>query len=571
MKKIAFGAIFLALCAAALQAAGPPAPLAAQDADDTQDVLYVGQPHPVLIRLHVRMDGLSIFERWEKAMTRFFQHLDRNGSGSLDRIEAERMPSVQMMFQFIQGNPLIPFNARARRPMVPFAELDRDRDGKVTLEEFKNYYARNGAGPVQIQAAFAVYNPGTQDSLSDALFNLLDTNRDGKLSRAELENAEKVLMKLDTDDNELISQQEVGLATPPGDRQLLELQLALARSGRLQQAQSNLMLISRDDGRRASGKLQIARDVLARYDRNKDGKLSREEIGFPRALFDRLDRNGDGMLDVLELVRWTRDNPSGEFTIRLRDTRPAVTRGAVVQQPIDRRDDMGVSLDGVRINVVPQPSAISAGRDRYLLNLFDQADAQKKGFVSLKQVEGQQFIYLRGLFTLADRNSDGRLTKAELEDYLDVVNALRATQISLSLVSAGRGLFQVLDANGDGQLSIREMRNAWKRLAAYDTDGDGCISRSEFPFQFNLNVGAGMAAARFAPPVALVRSAARSGVRAPARGPVWFRKMDRNGDGDVSLSEWLGTREQFDEIDTDRDGLISLAEAEAYDRLKRSK
>ena len=51
------------------------------------------------------------------------------------------------------------------------------------------------------------------------------------------------------------------------------------------------------------------------------------------------------------------------------------------------------------------------------------------------------------------------------------------------------------------------------------------------------------------------------------RGPAWFRKMDRNADGDVSPREWLGTEEEFRKIDTDGDGLISPEEAERYDEL----
>ena len=45
--------------------------------------------------------------------------------------------------------------------------------------------------------------------------------------------------------------------------------------------------------------------------------------------------------------------------------------------------------------------------------------------------------------------------------------------------------------------------------------------------------------------------------------------MDRNGDGDISRSEFLGTKTEFDAIDTDHDDLISLAEAEAFDRKMR--
>ena len=55
----------------------------------------------------------------------------------------------------------------------------------------------------------------------------------------------------------------------------------------------------------------------------------------------------------------------------------------------------------------------------------------------------------------------------------------------------------------------------------------------------------------------------------PTAGPLWFRKMDKNRDGDVSRREFLGTDEQFRQIDADGDGLISAEEAERYDAQRR--
>ena len=39
--------------------------------------------------------------------------------------------------------------------------------------------------------------------------------------------------------------------------------------------------------------------------------------------------------------------------------------------------------------------------------------------------------------------------------------------------------------------------------------------------------------------------------------------MDKNGDGDITLREFLGTKEQFKNLDKNGDGFIELSEAEA--------
>ena len=48
---------------------------------------------------------------------------------------------------------------------------------------------------------------------------------------------------------------------------------------------------------------------------------------------------------------------------------------------------------------------------------------------------------------------------------------------------------------------------------------------------------------------------------APGEGPLWFRRMDRNRDGDVSWREFLGPSDRFVRIDADGDTLIDAAEA----------
>ena len=39
--------------------------------------------------------------------------------------------------------------------------------------------------------------------------------------------------------------------------------------------------------------------------------------------------------------------------------------------------------------------------------------------------------------------------------------------------------------------------------------------------------------------------------------------MDRNGDGDLTLKEFLGDEAEFRQLDADRDGLIAAGEAVA--------
>jgi hypothetical protein len=45
-------------------------------------------------------------------------------------------------------------------------------------------------------------------------------------------------------------------------------------------------------------------------------------------------------------------------------------------------------------------------------------------------------------------------------------------------------------------------------------------------------------------------------------GPEWFRRMDRNQDGELTWREFLGPRSAFEQLDRDDSGWIDAPEAE---------
>jgi len=141
--------------------------------------------------------------------------------------------------------------------------------------------------------------------------------------------------------------------------------------------------------------------------------------------------------------------------------------------------------------------------------------------------------------------------------------------MTLTVTDHGPGLFDLIDADRDGRLSLRELRTAWDRIAPWDTGKVGAITREQIPRQYALTVDRGMIDERFRR-VPFRGGSAPGGGPISSRGPAWFRKMDRNGDGDVSLREWLGTEEDFKKVDLDGDGLISAEEAEKADAWFRA-
>jgi Ca2+-binding EF-hand superfamily protein len=321
----------------------------------------------------------------------------------------------------------------------------------------------------------------------------------------------------------------------------------------------------------------LAQRLLQKYDKDKKESLSRAEIGLGQALFEWLDADHDGQLDETELGKFAGQPPDIELIVRTGEPTqgqrsvevshsrhgptppaPAICAGGSETLLITLADEqIGVVAPPER----PNPFSLIRSSRQFYVQQFQAADTENKGYVERTKVMNPQSRFLFAIFPLADRDGDGNLTRRELNAFLDLHEKAGLCATGLELTTSGRGLFEILDANRDRRLGQRELRSAWSRLAIWDRNGDGLIAPRELPQQFQLVFGRGQPFRR-AGRLADIASMNATSVN----GPLWFRKMDKNGDGDVSPREFLGTPEDFRRIDTNGDGLIDAQEAEAADR-----
>ena len=541
----------------------PDSAFAALGDDAVQDLVILGENRPILVRLRVMIGDRSFRSAWLEGAKTLHAQLDRDGDGKLTVAEAD---AGGLPLLVAPANP----NPAAARPAV---DVDvKPKDGVISVDELVEVL-RNSSGPFRVQV------DRVGDRRTDALFDHLDRDKDGQLTRPERESLVGALRKLDRDDNELIGEAEVAA----GGGLPVAAPAIMGRTARDATAPPVVELVA------GESPLRVVRLLLRKYDTGSsrgpgktDSRLSPEEFAIPSQTFKAVDTSGDGLLNTEELRKYLAQNPTDilvdvALTAKL-NSRPLVRGQGVGETPpeglaIHPLGDGVVEVDIGTIRLDIRVDDGSGGIDTASRNLharFDATDANQDGYLEEAETDqnnGQPPF--AGLFRPIDRDGDGKITPTELDAFVARQAESSRGRLTLSASNEGRALFGMLDLDRDRQLGAREVLDASARISACDRDRDGRIIPDEIPHHIQLTLIRGDVSTILAPapgnPAVLSRVNAvfvPNSTR-PANGPAWFRRMDRNRDGDVSRREFLGTLNQFDRLDSDHDGLLGPAEAEA--------
>ena len=522
-------------------------PQSSSESFDRARLIVLAPNGPVLADLRISVSGLP-YRQWVGKY--LAQQLDVNRSRSLSTQELELL-SVQLR-QLLSISSI---------DDLPGLAADDPQATSLATDQFAEWM-RN-----RLPKSFFI--SALPKSADDAvrISSLLDTDLDGSISADELKIAPRTLRFRDLDDDQTYSVSE-----------LMPYRDPRTQDASLSPDAANLPFLEVTDDESAA---TAAVKLIHRY--GHDGVLSVASLRLPtttqtaasQSMPDNLSQDGLARLltsDVAHLVV--------EFKLSDKANRSDVT--CMISQGNESFctvlnkafGSVRVAVDSMPINIVARGGG--ANNRAYLRGFLGQNFLMSDGDKNQYLDEGE-FAGLSGSlaqagvnadFRAVDINNDAMLVRDELFGFVDREIISTSSRIEVTVEQDGKTMFGLMDTNKDRRLSPRELAEAIFVLQPYDLSGDGRFADEELGIEYNLTIGLGRPEVR--------RNNVMNTNRSPGmmnsgdailpgqgdlEGPEWFRRMDRNRDGDVSRREFIGTAAMFAELDQNGDSLIAADEA----------
>jgi Ca2+-binding EF-hand superfamily protein len=453
---------------------------------------------PLLVDVHITIGGKPLATAFDELVKRVLDTGDSDHDG-----QATWKELVADRTYLEKEMPKAPA-ADSRQMKTLIERYDENRDGKIQPGEAAAWLGRDAgssAKPFAVRSTRA-YRPDPR--ATSQVWQLIDGDGDGQLTNDEIAGASDRLLALDADDDRVLA---------PTEMASLREQLAAAGQQRPYVArEANHYAVMQLGPQLDIERLQYLLSDL--YAPQQDlGPSSFSGLSKP---YQALDANGDGWFDGDELGS-------------IRTVAPHMRLEVAFSEAADEKPGVvAIEVNALtpEVEIVARPAA-----DRAVVAL------------------GSTRLMISAHQLAAKPDAEPNTGQAASKD-----------QVRLMVHDQVDALFEVLDSNADGRLGEREISQCSQRLAERDNNGDRQLAGDEFPYSMVVAFLRGEAANErsfYVPPSAAVL--ATKSDKAPAAS--WFTHADLNGDGDVSRREFLGSGEQFDRIDANKDGYIGPLEA----------
>lgn len=427
-----------------------------------------GEGHVQDVVIRVSVGDQSYHENWGAAVDSIFRFADTDLSGSIDEREARLVPSAKGV-RLSLGTGFVP-------PVDPVGTVRRDilggRDGPCDREALHRYYAHHGVGCLPIGHG-ELPNTG---AITTALVRFLDGDGDGGLSEPEFLTGEKIVDRLDGNDDDLIGPGELldGLVYPGRAADVpimpsatVDLSVAHDRSFTLRRLPEDAGSVQMpDESTTPGGRYTVSRvdatPTTCRHVAIGGGLFRGDAWSVPGRLTEQFERLSAGFAGHESDDEMMNDAAAGTPWLKAvadRDDDGAITKA-------ERDGWLALQHEIIKAHLLV--SVYSGG------GLFEVLDRNHDAALSVRELRNAWRVLEDAGYT-----KDGRVTPANIPSQILLVVS-HGYPIGLTKKTGSDvRWFMHMDRNGDGDVSRREFTGDPDAFHMFDVNRDGLISPPE--------------------------------------------------------------------------------------------